>query len=184
MLRAAVLDGVPVVRPDGSRALFRHGDGVLTVVELAMLVRTGVGPNPRPGMRDRIGRFSSLSPYDDKLALGAWRYSARFADLSDTDAAGNPRLRRGSAGMYALGERRLIGDGAAPGKRLAAFAQAGVADPRTNRFGAYFGAGLVGSGWCLMKDFDQFGVSIANARNASHYARAATPPRAWTGAKP
>ena len=172
VLRAAVLDGVPVVRPDGSRALFRRGDGVLTVVEFAMLIRTGAGSNPRPGMRDRIGRFSSLSPYDDKLALGAWRYSARFADLSDTDAAGNPRLRRGSAGMYAVGERRLIGDDAAPGKRLAAFAQAGVADPRTNRFGAYFGAGLVGSGWGLMKDSDQFGVSIANARNGSHYARA------------
>jgi porin len=167
VLRVAVLDGVPVVRPDGSHAVFHSGDGLLAVAELAVLSRAGASTE-----RNGIGRFSSLMPYDDKLALGAWRYTARFDDLSDTDAADNPRRRRGSSGAYLVGERLLIGGDAASAKRLAIFAQAGITDARTNRFGSYFGTGLVASGWTLMKDSDQFGVSIAHARNGSHYLRA------------
>ena len=174
VLRAAVLDGVPVVRPDGSHAVFRSGDGLLAVAELALLSRAGASPDRQSPARDRVGRFSSLAPYDDKLALGAWRYTSRFPDLSDTDGAGNALMRRGSSGAYAVGERLLIGGDGASGKRLSAFAQAGIADARTNRFGSYFGAGLVGSGlgWGQVKDSDQIGVSIAHARNGSHYRRA------------
>ena len=35
VVRTAVLDGVPVDRPDGSRGIFEAGDGVLIVSELA-----------------------------------------------------------------------------------------------------------------------------------------------------
>jgi len=35
VLRVALLDGVPLVRPDGSRAAFRGGDGLLAVAEFA-----------------------------------------------------------------------------------------------------------------------------------------------------
>ncbi|MEO8524592.1 MAG: carbohydrate porin [Caldimonas sp.] len=172
VLRAAVLDGVPVVRPDGSHAVFRGGDGLLAVAEFALLSRDGARTDRQAPARDRVGRFSSLAPYDDKLALGAWRYTSRYPDLSDTDGAGNALMRRGSSGVYAVGERLLIGGDGALGKRLSAFAQAGIADARTNRFGGYFGAGLVGSGWGPFKDSDQIGLSIAHARNGSHYLRA------------
>ncbi|MEP7099145.1 MAG: carbohydrate porin [Burkholderiales bacterium] len=173
VLRAALLDGVPVVRPDGSRAAFRAGDGLLGVAEFAWLSRPGATPAEPGGTRDRIGRFSSLMPYEDKLALGLWRYSGRYPDLSETDVAGNPTLRRGTSGAYVVGERLLAGDGdGASGRRLAAFAQAGFADARTNRFAAHFGAGLVGSGWGPMQASDQFGVSITHARNGAHYQRA------------
>lgn len=172
VFRTALLDGVPVARPDGSHAAFRSGDGLLSVAEFAVLSRAGASPDRQPAERDRIGRFSSLTPYDDKLALGAWRYTGRFPDLADTDPADNPQLRRGSSGAYVVGERLLLGADAASGKRLAAFAQAGIADPRTNRFGSYFGAGLVGSGWGPIKDADQIGVSIGHASNGSHYLRA------------
>ena len=171
VLRTALLDGVPVVRPDGSRAVFRGGDGLLAVGEIAMLSRGEGGSSPAAGMRDRIGRFSSLSPYDDKLALGLWHYTGRLADLADTDAAGKPRSRRGSSGAYAVGERLLIGD-ATSARRLAGFAQIGIGDAKVNRFGSYLGAGLVTSGWAMMKESDQVGISVAHARNGSHYRRA------------
>jgi porin len=171
VVRAALLDGVPVARPDGSRAAFRGGDGLLAIAELASLSRGGAD-TPQAEMRDRIGRLSSLEPYDDKLAAGVWRYAGRYPDLSDTDAAGNARMRRGSSGAYVVGEHLLIGTDAGSGKRLSAFAQVGFADARTNRFGGYAGAGLVGSGWGLIKDNDQLGVSVAHARNGNHYLRA------------
>jgi len=105
MRRAALLDGVPVVRRDGSRVAFRAGDGLLMVGEFAWLSRGGgaAGMSP-PAMRDRIGRRASLAPYDDKLALGVWCYIGGHADLSDVDSAGDPLVRRGSYGAYVVGE--------------------------------------------------------------------------------
>ena len=179
VLRAAVLDGVPVVRPDGSHAAFRGGDGLLTVLEFAWLSRGGVSPAPSSEIRDRIGRYSALIPYNDKLAAGTWHYTKRFADLSDTDSTGAPLMRQGSSGAYVLGERLLVGDDARSGRRLSAFGQAGVSDVRTNRFGTYIGAGIVASGWGPMGEEDQAGLSVAQARNGHHYmlAQASTPPR-------
>src|SRR5450432_488446 len=80
VVRAALLDGVPVVRPDGSHAAVRAGDGLLAIAEFASLSRSSGAGMPQAGMRDRIGRFSSLAPYDDKLAAGAWRYTGRYPD--------------------------------------------------------------------------------------------------------
>jgi porin len=172
VLRAAVLDGVPVVRPDGSRAVFQGGDGLLAVAEFAALSRAPADPGPTSRTRDRVGRFSSLAPYDDKLAIGAWHYTALFADLSDTDPSGNPRLQRGTSGTYAVGERLLIGRDGSSAKRLSAFLQIGMADPRTNRFGSYLGAGVVASGWGPLGNSDQLGASVAHAKNGSHYRQA------------
>ena len=177
VLRAAVLDGVPVVRTDGSRAAFEVADGALTIIEFARLSRSGEAAMAPTTARDRIGRYSALTPYSDKLAAGAWHYTGRYADLSDTDSTGEPLMRRGNSGAYVVGERLLIGDEAGPGKRLSAFGQAGFADARVNRFGSYFGAGIVGSGWGPMREEDEAGISIAHARNGSHYLRAAAPIR-------
>jgi porin len=178
VLRGAVLDGIPVVRPDGSHAAFRGGDGLLTVLEFAWLSRGATATAPPSKTRDRIGRYSALVPYVNKVAAGTWHYTSRFPDLSDTDNTGAPLMRRGSSGAYALGERLLIGDDAGSGGRLSAFGQAGFADARTNRFGSYLGAGIVGSGWGPMREEDQAGLSVAQARNGHHYmlAQASTHP--------
>ena len=172
VLRAALLDGVPVVRPDGSHAAFRGGDGVLGVLEFAWLSRGASAAPPASETRDRIGRYSALPSYDDKLAAGMWRYSGRFADLSEVHSDGNPLLRQGDLGAYVVGERLLIGEADGTGRRLSIFGQAGLADARMNRFSSYVGAGVVGSGWGPMQDSDQAGLSIAYARNGSHYLRA------------
>src|SRR2546427_5351408 len=47
VLRTAVLDGVPVERPDGSRKVFAKGDGVLVVTEAAYLYRPLGSEQPR-----------------------------------------------------------------------------------------------------------------------------------------
>lgn len=178
VLRAAVLDGVPVARPDGSHGTFRRGDGLLMVGEFAWLSRSAATGMLPPATRDRIGRFSSLTPYRDKLTAGLWHYTGRHADLSDNDPSGVPLVRRGSSGGYVVAERLLLGSDDAPGRRLAAFAQAGFADARTNRFGSYAGAGVVGTGWRPMKDSDQIGLSVAHARDGNHYHPNTDPSRA------
>lgn len=169
VIRAAMLDGVPVARPDGSHSLFKRGDGVLAVGEVAFLAREEDPGAKHDSPRELIGRFSSLSPYDDKLALGAWRYSGRYPDLSDQGSDGSLVLRRGMSGAYVVGETILAGRMATSERHLAAFAQVGIADPRTNRFASYLGGGLVGSGWEISKASDQIGLSIAHGRNGSHY---------------
>ena len=49
VVRTAVLDGVPVDRPNGSHGIFESGDGVLFVGEVAFLDRpqTQDGPDKR-----------------------------------------------------------------------------------------------------------------------------------------
>lgn len=169
VLRAALLDGVPVVRPDGSSGLFRSGDGLLGVAEAAFLTRPGEDVDPTTNPRQRQGRFSSLPPYEDKLALGAWRYTGRYPDVGAiAPALGATRLQPSSGG-YAVGETRIAGreDGA---KRTAsAFVQLGFASAAANRFGSYTGAGLVGTGWVPGRESDQIGISAASVRNGSPY---------------
>ncbi len=170
VVRAALMDGVPVVRPDGSRGVFRSGDGILAVTEIALLSRPDAGQTPTR-VRDLVGRLSSLSPDERKLAVGGWHYSASYPDLSDVGPDGQPARRQGSSGFYVIGEGQLLGGAAAGSGRVAGFAEAGFADARTNRFSSHFGAGVVGSGWSPMKDTDQVGLSVTQVRNGSHYAR-------------
>jgi porin len=170
VLRVAVLDGVPIARPDGTHGIFRKGDGLLMIAELAVLTRVPTSTDQPPSMRNRIGRFSSLAPYDDKLAVGAWRYTAKFDDLSDVGADGQP-TRHASSGAYVIGERRVFeADGPTP-RRASAFVQLGYADPRVNRFERYVGGGVVATGWGLLKPEDEWGLSFARATNGSHYQR-------------
>jgi porin len=171
VLRAALLDGVPVVRADGSWGAFRSGDGLLAVAEAAFLTRPADADEAPGDTRHRLGRFSSLPPYQDKLAVGLWHYSASFPELGVAAPGESPALHRGSSGAYAVGERRILGREESSTQTLAAFVQLGVADAVTNRFGSHLGAGLVGAGWGPGKPTDQVGVAITAARNGSPYTR-------------
>jgi porin len=168
VFRAAVLDGVPVDRPDGGRRLFAKGDGLLLVGEAAFLSRPA--PEGRPlGSRFRIGRSAGLSPYDSKLAVGGWYYTAQFDDLSEREPDGRPVRHRGSAGAYALVDE-LVHRSAAPSSRqINVFGELGLGDSRVNRFGFYAGGGLVFSGLLPALQNDELGLAIAIARNGSHF---------------
>jgi porin len=168
VLRTAILDDAPYDRPDGSRGAFRGGDGLLMVAEAAFLSRPS--PDQQPSNRRfRIGRGADLPPYDNKFAVGGWRYTAKFNDLSDVDANGRPVQRRGSGGVYLLVDRLLFEAQEQPGRKLAAFLQFGMGDGRVNRFASYAGSGLVATGLIPGRPTDELGLAFAMARNGSHY---------------
>lgn len=168
VIRLAVLNGVPYERPDGSHAVHRSGDGALIVVEGALTDRP-VGSERPENRRFIIGRHASASSYDGKIAFGAWHYTARFDDLSAVRTDGMPLRRHGSTGVYAVGQALVYAPSSQPGPRVSAFAQAGVGDARTDRFGSYVGAGLTASGLPGLAADDEAGIAVGVARNGAHY---------------
>ncbi|HZZ93154.1 MAG TPA: carbohydrate porin [Usitatibacter sp.] len=165
VLRLAILDGAPV--HGASHDPLAGGEGALFVAEAAFLDRAKVSVRPSTG-RQMIGRDARLGEYDSKAAFGAWHYTARFPDASDIDAAGNPVMRKGSTGAYALYDRMLY-RARETGPRVDGFLEAAVGDGRVNRFGSYFGAGLSIGSMFASRSNDTAGLAVAHARNGSHY---------------
>jgi porin len=165
LFRGAVLNGMPYNRA-GENATTRNGSGMLVVSEAAYLERPG-SAEPR-NRRLRTGRFSELTPYVDKYAIGLWHYTATFEDLSATNPSGEPVQHRGSSGGYLLVDRLLTRSSAPSDPRIAAFLQLGMGDARVNRFGSYVGTGLVASG-LFPGPPNEVGIAVASARNGSHY---------------
>ena len=165
--RAAILDGVPVDRPEGGIHLFAPGDGVLVVGEMALLARPDTVTVPRH-RRFQIGR-GLVRPYAGKLALGGWYYTARFPDLVATVPNGSPVRHRGSAGAYLIADRTVWSPGPGRPGILTAFAQIGLGDGRVNQIGGYLGGGLTLSGLFPSRAQDALGLALAAAQNGSHY---------------
>ena len=155
-------------RPDGSTGIFKSGDGALLVSEVSYIDAGNSGEAQRK-TGFRAGPTLDEPAYDGKIALGGWYYTARFPDLSEVDASGDPVQQRGSGGAYLLADRVLYRAPGEDGGRLAGFVQAGLADPRVNRFGSYLGAGLVGTGFVPGRPNDQLGAAVAIARNGAHF---------------
>jgi porin len=170
VLRAAVLDGVPVGRPEGGIRLFAPGDGVLLVGEVALISRPDTVGEPRQ-RRFRIGRGPARS-YRGKLALGAWSYTARFPDLFATLPNGAPVQHRGSGGAYLIGDQTVWSPRGRRSGALTAFAQLGLGDGRVNQIGSYLGGGLTFTAPFPSREGDELGLAVAAARNGSHYERA------------
>ena len=167
VVRAAVLDGAPVDRLDGGHRVFAKGDGLLLVAETAFLSRPI--PEERPSSRRfRIGRGADSRPYDGKLAVGGWYYTAKFDDLSEQESNGRPVSHRGSGGAYVLADELVHRSAVQSSRMINAFAQLGFGDSRVNRFGFYAGGGLVFSGLFPPLENDELGLAVAIARNGSH----------------
>jgi porin len=171
VFRTAILDGVPLYRPNDKISPFRSNDGLLIVSEAAWT------RNDTPDHADehpshphfRIGRFSGLSPYDDKVALGGWHYTAKFAALAEVDQDGNPLQKRDSTGAYALVDKVLWEQHGDPKKQVAAFLQVGVAGQQVDRFGSYYGTGLAAAGLIPGRPKDEIGIAVAIGRNGYSY---------------
>jgi porin len=168
VVRIAVLDGVPVDRPNGSRGIFESGDGALIVAEVDLLDRPELRTRPASN-RLRLGRQANLGGYEEKVAIGGWYYTATFDDLSETQPNGQPVQHRGSSGFFALIDKLLYKDPSKPERKLAGFVQAGLGDYRVDRFGAYLGTGLTAVGVLEGRPTDELGIGLAYARNGSHY---------------
>ena len=167
VLRGAVLDGVPVERQTGWD-VFAKGDGLLIVGEAAFLYRPPPDGQPRPlPRRFRLGREAQLPPYDAKLAIGVWHYTAGFQDLSKTLGDGTPVRHAGSTGAYVIGDATVYKDDG--GHQLRVFGQVGLGDPRVNRFGLYTGGGIRLAGAIPGRENDQIGLGVAAAHNGRHF---------------
>ena len=168
VVRAAILDGAPLDRQDGSPDPFNPHDGVLMVAEAALLTRPSILDEPAD-RRFRIGRRGTPFAYDDKIAVGAWYYTANFNDLNPATSAGNPVRHHGEGGAYVLLDRLLFQGGGDSKERLTGFIQFGVADQMVDRFGTFVGTGLVLSGPLSSRPTDEIGLAMAMARNGSSY---------------
>lgn len=169
--RGAILDGSPPGYQSGTPSAASGGDGLLLVGELSFLTRPA-SPMAPGEMRSLIGRISSLPPYEDKVALGGWYYTASFKYQSDVTPSGAHVLHRGSGGAYLLIDHMLYRDKLDNAKRISGFVQAGIGDPRVDRFGSYVGFGAVAAGFVPGRGPDQFGLSVAIARNGADYRNA------------
>jgi porin len=168
VLRAAVLDGVPIDRPTG-RDVFAPGDGLLVVGEAAFLYRPPPADSPPPRLPHRfmLGREAQLPPYEAKLAVGGWHYTATFDDLVRTRGDGTALTHRGSSGAYLIGDAIVYKHES--GRQLRVFGQLGLGDPGVNRFGLYTGGGADLAGVIPGRRQDEIGFGVAAARNGSPF---------------
>ena len=170
VLRAAVLDGVPLIREGDRLRAFQAHDGRLYVAELALLDRPGARP---PGdARLRIGRNAMLPMYAGKLAIGAWHYTTTLDRLAPAFGA---TRQRGATGYYAVADRTVARDPHDTRHSLSLFAQFGAGDPAVARFGRYVGAGAVLAGPFEQRRQDELGLAIAVARNGRPYRQQQAP---------
>jgi porin len=168
VLRLAVLDGAPFDPVPGSRGPFDSRNGLLLVAEAAFVTHGPANATPFSS-RFRIGRNSGLPPYDDKIAVGTWYYSATFNDLGAVGPNGMPARHHGEGGAYLLLDRLLLQYDNDPNRRLTGFVQLGVADQSVDRFGGFVGTGLTLAGLTPLRPGDELGVAAAIARDSAHY---------------
>jgi porin len=169
VLRAAIFNGAPVDRPGGEARLFAPGDGALIVGEVASLDRADV-PNVPRDRRFQIGR-GMVRPYDRKIAVGVWHYTASFPDIADTVPSGSAVMRRGSTGAYLIADQSLWRTASGGPRLLSGFAELGLGDSRVNRVGRYIGGGLTLADPLPRRAGDQLGIAAAVALVGSHYKR-------------
>lgn len=165
-LQGAVLDGVPGAPSDpGSTAIHLSAEeGLLWTAEVGFLKHA----DPSTTRDDpQVGRSHVHRGIPWRLAAGAWGYSRRMERVD-----GRRRVQ-GRPGAYLLAELRP-GPVAGAGERpLGLFARVGWADGRTNRFGAYTGAGVTYEGLIPGREGDVAGLGVASAHNGEAYERAA-----------
>ena len=118
VVRGTILDGAPVDRADGAVGAFRGSDGLLLVSEVAVLNRKATSDRMET-LRFRIGRASGLPPYDDKVAAGAWYYTATFDGFEPCrcewhTTTGSWQRRPMSSATPHCCDRKRIGGGASP----------------------------------------------------------------------
>lgn len=159
-VQAVVLDGVPgdPDNPRGTHIQFNDGDGTLRVVEVGYI----------PGKSGEGDQALT-----DKYVVGAWSYTSRFEDLVEVDGGGDPLMRKGNQGVYALAERALYRGKQNPESHVDGFIRYGQANADFNQFSSYFQTGLVFNGMVPGRDEDQFALSFSMARTGDKYRLAA-----------
>ena len=131
-LQGALTDGVPgdPNNPHGTHIQLNKGDGSLSIVEFGYMPQQDEPPfgAAKPGelIEPKLKVHEEHESFN-KTAIGFWRYSARFDDLTEVDVSGNP-LRRISQGAYFLAERTLSIEKDHHAQGLSGFVRFGMAN--------------------------------------------------------
>lgn len=175
VLRAAAMDGVPLIRDHDRLRAFQPGDGWLYVAELALLERPGA--RPPPDARLRIGRNAMLPMYAGKFAVGAWHYTTTLDRLVPDEGR---TTQHGATGYYAVVDRTVWHAPHDGERSVSLFGQFGAGDPEVARFGRYVGAGAVLAGPFASRPQDELGLALAVARNGRPWRQQAARPTTAT----
>lgn len=123
-----------------------------------------------------IGELEYVPAGFNKLAVGAWSYTASF-ELVDGAARGDDSRHKGNRGAYAMVDLPLVHLGAA---RLDGTLRIGGAAGDYNAVSRYIGAGLVVSHLSDSRPDDAVGIAVAHGRTGAAFRRA----MAFEGATP
>ncbi|MDP1980306.1 carbohydrate porin [Undibacterium sp.] len=153
-LQVAVLDGVPgdPENPRGTHVKFAKGDGVLLIAEAGHF-------GEKPGGDDKAL---------NKTAIGIWRYSSHFDEISSPDENGKP-LQRKNFGWYILTERTLLPKAGHPGQGLQGFLRFGTAQKDINQSDWSVNLGLNYVGFFDGRAEDQLALGMTYAHASEKY---------------
>ncbi len=134
-------------------------EGILWVAEVGYLHHSR--PEDELG-EPELGRDHVHPHLSWRVSAGAWGYSRSQGAVGGGGTVGS------HPGVYAMAELYPYREGAGE-EGLGIFARLGVADDRTNRFGAYTGFGLNYTGLLPGRGEDVTGLGVATAYNGSAY---------------
>lgn len=174
-LQLAVLDGVPgdPANPRGTQIRLDQADGTFAIAEIGYMPLEA-GHTFEPVMPEGAAKMEPTIKLHEKLegvnktAFGMWRYSARFGDLLEVDAQGNP-LQRASLGWYVLAERTLFTEEQDAAQGLAGFMRYGAANADIHQSDWSVSMGLRYTGLLSGRDLDMAGVAVTSNHAGSKY---------------
>ncbi|OGA43502.1 MAG: hypothetical protein A3G24_21855 [Betaproteobacteria bacterium RIFCSPLOWO2_12_FULL_62_13] len=116
-------------------------------------------------------KYEATSMY----AIGYWRYTPRFGDLTDNDSFGNP-VRRVNRGAYFFAEQTVYREKGDPSQGLALFFRYGVASTDVNTLDYSYSLGLHYKGLLPGRGEDEFGIGVTRGHAGAKFRRAAGTP--------
>jgi porin len=152
--------------PDGTRVVFRRGNGVFLAAEAGYHLPLAPRRHRRQAVRESVRRYVAPS-YAGKIALGLWGYTARFAPVLPRPE--EPGKIRGDTGLYVLLSHTVWRQDGESGRNLTAFARLGAANARLNRLGLFMGGGFSFTGLFPGRSEDIAGLAFAAAFNGDDY---------------
>ncbi|MDS4015407.1 MAG: carbohydrate porin [Candidatus Accumulibacter sp.] len=142
----------------GPHITWQQGAGSLLIAELGFSpTKAGLLADQPTVPTEKSDDFAPIS----KLAVGAWRFNPRFAQIAAIGADGEALMAR-HWGAYLLAEQTLY---RVPGENrdVAVFFRYGIADGRTNNLDSSLSFGLSLRGPFAGRDNDTFGIAVTRA---------------------
>ncbi len=123
-----------------------------------------------------IGEIEAAPAGLNKIAVGAWSYTAKF-DSIDASARGESSRHAGNRGGYAMLDAPL---GHPSRMRLNGVLRAGIADGAFNAVDRFLGAAVVADHLFASRPDDAIGIAVAHGRTSNAFRRQ----QAFAGAQP